>query len=270
MQHLPGNGEIANRFLGALPPSTLDRIRLALEPVALERGQTIGRVNHRIEHLYLINRGLVSLVKSMRDGRTVEIGAVGIEGVTDPNVLCGIDRTVLEAVVQVPGSALRIRVDPLRQIMRHDAALQSLMQHYVRFTFAQLAQTAACNRLHLLEERCCRWLLIAHDSAGSDTFPLTHEFLAMMLGVQRAGVSTAANFLRKAGLISYTHGVVTVTDRRGLERMACECHSHHHGGVARGVFQHRSAAASVIPPNRQDVGLRRVHHLVTRTFRRSV
>ena len=224
MEHLPDNGEITNRFLRALPQSTFEHIRPALEPVSLERGQVIGRINHRVEYLYFLNRGLVSLVKTMRDGRTVEIGAIGIEGVTDPTALFGIDRKVLETIVQVPGAGFRIKVEALREIMRHDAALQTLIQHYIRFTFMQFAQTAACNRLHLLEERCCRWLLIAHDSAGSDTFPLTHEFLAMMLGVQRAGVSTAANFLRQAGLINYTHGVVTITDRRGLERMACECH----------------------------------------------
>lgn len=225
MQPLADNSEIANRFLLALPQSTLDRILPALEPVILSRGEIIGGVNRRIEHLYFINRGLVSLVKTMRDGRSVEIGAVGIEGVTNPSALCGNNWAVLETIVQVPGIALRIRVDPMREILRHDAALQSIMQHYVRFTLVQFAQTAACNRLHLLEQRCCRWLLIAHDSAGSDTFPLTHEFLAMMLGVQRAGVSTAANFLRRAGLISYTHGVVTITDRPGLKRVACECHS---------------------------------------------
>lgn len=224
MQHLPANGEITNRFLRALPQATLDRIRPALEPVELERGQIIGRANRRVEHLYFVNRGLVSLVKTMRDGRTVEIGAVGVEGLTDPNALFGIDRKVLEAVVQVPGVGLRTKVDTLREILRHDPALHALLQHYIRFTFVQFAQTAACNRLHLLEERCCRWLLLAHDSAGSDTFPLTHEFLAMMLGVQRAGVSAAANLLRQNGLINYTHGVITVTDRHGLERMACECY----------------------------------------------
>ena len=224
MQEFHADDGINNRILLALPPATLQRMRPTLESVQTVRGQLIGRVDRPIEHMYFVNRGLISLVKTMRDGRTVEIGAVGIEGVTDPTALCGIDKAALEVIVQVPGNAFRIRVDILRAYMREDPVLQHMMQAYLRFGFIQLAQTAACNRLHFLEERCCRWLLTAHDSALSDHFPLTHEFLAMMLGVQRAGVTIAANFLKKAGLIEYTHGLVTITDRRGLEAAACECY----------------------------------------------
>jgi len=213
-----------NRILLALPPATLQRIRPALESVETVRGQPIEHIDRRVEHIYFVNRGLISLVKTMRDGRTVEIGAVGIEGVTDPMALFGIDRAALEIIVQIPGNALRIRVATLRAAMREDPVLQRLLPAYARFAFIQLAQTAACNRLHFLEERCCRWLLTAHDSALSDHFPLTHEFLAMMLGVQRSGVSIAANSLKKAGLIQYTHGVITISDRRGLENAACECY----------------------------------------------
>ena len=225
MQHLPGNSEMSrNRFLRALPQSTLDHLRPALEPVVLERRQIISQVDRRIEHVYFIIQGLVSLVRLMEDGHVVETGAVGVEGFTDPIALCGIDHPAQESIVPIPGNGLRIRVDALRAAMQHDAVLRTLILRYLRFTLVATAQTAACNRLHSLEERCCRWLLIAHDSAGSDTFQLTHEFLAMMLGVQRAGISTAAHSLRQAGLISYTHGVVTITDRRGLERRTCECH----------------------------------------------
>lgn len=215
---------ITNRILRALPQPTLARLCHDLEPVELARGQAVGHVDQHVDHLLFINRGLISLVKTMRDGRTIEIGAIGPEGVTDPNAVFGINETVLESMVQVPGIALRIRRDTVQAVMQEDAALRTLLERYARFAFHQLAQTAACNRLHSLEERCCRWLLIAHDSAHSDTFPLTHEFLAMMLGVHRAGVSIAAHTLKKAGLISYTHGMVTIADRNGIEDVACECY----------------------------------------------
>ena len=196
-----------------------------MQLVNTARGQVIDYVDGPVEHLYFVNRGLVSLVKTMRDGRTVEIEAIGIEGMTDLNTLFCSDEALVETLVQIPGTAFRIERRVLRQAMDHDAALLTMMQNYARFALRQIVQTAACNRLHSLEERCCRWLLIAHDSALSDTFPLTHEFLAMMLGSQRAGVSIVANFLQKAGLISYTRGRVTITNRAGLEDASCECYS---------------------------------------------
>jgi CRP-like cAMP-binding protein len=220
-----GDIEIANRMLRALPDATVRRLRPALEPVRTVRGQIIDHVDGAVKHLYFVNKGIVSLIKTMKDGRTVEIGAVGIEGVTDPNALFGvIDTALLEAIVQVPGTAFRIGRDILRREMARDQALRELMGHYAHLFVDQIVQTAACNRLHSLEERCCRWLLTAHDSALSDTFPLTHEFLAMMLGVQRAGVSIAAKLLQRAGLIEYRRGEVTVSDRAGLEDAACECY----------------------------------------------
>ncbi len=220
-----GDPVIANRILLSLPKGALKRLRPALEPVPTARGQVIDRLDGAITHLYFVNCGLISLVKTMKDGRTVEIGAVGVEGVTDPNALFGvIDYAIFESIVQVPGTAFRIDRNVLRREMDRDATLQSVMQRYTQFMVSQIVQTAACNRLHSLEERSCRWLLIAHDSALSDTFPLTHEFLAMMLGVQRASVSIAATLLRKAGLIRYQRGAVTVTDRAGLEEAACECY----------------------------------------------
>lgn len=216
---------ITNRILLALPSNSLQRLRAELEPIIMENGQTIDRVDGPVRHLYFVNCGLVSVVKTMMDGRTVEIGAVGVEGITDPNALFGIERAVLETIVQIPGSAYRIDRNVLQREMANDPVLRHLMQRYVRFAFGQLAQTAACNRLHSLEERCCRWLLIAHDSALAPNFSLTHEFLAMMLGVRRSGVSIVAHMLKKAGLIDYSRGRVTILDRAGLEDAACECYS---------------------------------------------
>jgi CRP-like cAMP-binding protein len=221
---LHGN-EIANRILLAIPKASLERIRPGLQLIETKRRQVIDHVDGPIEHMYFVNRGLVSVVKVMQDGRSVEIGAVGVEGITDPSALFGIDRAVMETMVQIPGTAFRIRREALRSQMVEDAALRSVMQGYARFAYAQLGQSAACNRLHSLEERCCRWLLTAHDSALSDSFPLTHEYLAMMLGSQRPSVSITAHILKRAGLIDYNREVVTILDRDGLEENACECYA---------------------------------------------
>jgi CRP-like cAMP-binding protein len=213
-----------NHILSSLPDATLKRILPDLEPLNTVAGQVIDQVGRPIEYIYFVNRGLVSFVKTMRDGRTVEVGAVGIEGITHPNALFCIDEAIVGSIVQIPGTAVRIRRDILRREMERDAELLDTMHKCARFAISQLVQTAACNRLHSLEERCCRWLLIAHDNALAKSFPLTHEFLAMMLGVQRAGVTIAARFLQKAGLIQYTRGRVTITDQSGLKDVACECY----------------------------------------------
>lgn len=146
--------DITNRILLALPPATLRRIRPALEPLNTTVKQVIARVNGPVTHLYFVKRGIVSLVKTMQDGRTVEIGAVGVEGITDPNALFGvIDGAVMDSVVQIPGTAFSIRRDALRREIEQDDRLKSLMQGYTQFFVNQIVQTAACNRLHSLEER---------------------------------------------------------------------------------------------------------------------
>ena len=203
----------------------VERFCAHLERVDLARGHVIYRVDDPIDQIYFVDRGLISLVKQMRDGRTVEIGVVGVKGVTGGNAIFGTDTANLEWVVQIPGSAYRVSSRILRREAAKSEALRNLLQRHAHFAVGAIAQTAACNRLHSLEERCCRWLLIAQDSARADTFPLTHEFLAMMLGVQRAGVSIAASALQQAGFIRYARGLVTVTDRPGLEAAACECYA---------------------------------------------
>jgi CRP-like cAMP-binding protein len=215
---------INNRLLLALPPATLDRILRVSEPVSLVRGQQLERVDHPIKQIHFINRGLVCVVKTMEDGRTVEIGAIGIEGVTNPLALIGMDTALLDTVVQIPGTALRMGRDTLTSEMENNRVFRQLMQNYIRFALSEVARHVACNRLHHLEQRCCHWLLIAHDHAMSDEFPLTHEFLAMMLGYQRAGVSIAMHSLVKAGLIEHKRGAVTIINRAGLELAACECY----------------------------------------------
>ena len=231
MSGFAGDIGLANRMLLALPPYERNRLMPSLKLVELERGQIICRLGEKIRQFYFVNRGIVSLVHIMRDGRTVEIGTTGIEGLTTPEGAFGIDTAIFQNMVQVPGSAFVIDKAVLRDAMGTCHILGALFQGYVCAAAHQIGQTAACNRLHSLDERLCRWLLTAHDSARSDTFSLTHEFLAMMLGVQRAGVSVSAMNLQKAGFISYRHGLVTIIDRAGIEASACECY-----GVIREQF----------------------------------
>jgi CRP-like cAMP-binding protein len=136
-------------------------------------------------------------------------------------------------MVQLPGHALRLKARLLRQEMQADGALQTLLLRYVQATLSTVAQSAACNRLHLLEERCARWLLACHDRADADKFPMTHEFLAMMLGVRRPGVTGAARSLQEHGLITYARGAMTVLDREGLEAASCECYGVIQNGLSR-------------------------------------
>ncbi len=215
---------INNRLLLALPPATLDRIIRISEPVSLVRRQKIETADQPINHIHFINRGLVCAIKTMEDGRAVEIAAIGVEGTTEFVALLGMDRALVDMVVHIPGTAVRIGRKAFMQEMENDKPLRQLMQDYVRFGFSEVARHIACNRLHHLDQRCCRWLLIAHDHALSDEIPATHEDLAMMLGYQRAGVSIAMASLVKAGLIEHKRGRVIVTNRPGLEGAACECY----------------------------------------------
>ena len=215
---------INNRLLLALPPATLDRILRISEPVSLVRGQKIETAGQPINYIHFINRGLVCATKIMEDGRIVEVAAIGVEGTTEFVALLGMDRALVDMVVHIPGTALRIGRNAFMHEMDNDKPLRQLMQHYVRFGLSEVARHIACNRLHHLDQRCCRWLLIAHDHAMSDEFPLTHEDLAMMLGYQRAGVSLVMASLVKAGLIKHKRGKVIVTSRPGLEAAACECY----------------------------------------------
>lgn len=207
-----------------MPEESLDRLRPHLQFVSLPQGFIVKHVDGPIEFLYFVNRGFVSLVKTMRDGRAVEVGGVGIEGVTSPNALFGSDHAVFDGIVQIPGQAFRLSRETLKAEVARDPPLRVLLEDYARFLLGQIGQTAACNRLHSVEQRCCRWLLVAHDNARADRFFLTHEFLAMMLGAQRSGVSLAARALKDDGLIDYDRGVVTILDRHGLEHAACECY----------------------------------------------
>lgn len=215
---------INNRLLLALPPMTLERILRISESVSLVRGQQIETSGQPIKHVHFVNRGLVCATKIMEDGRIVEIAAIGTEGTTEFVALLGMDTALLDMVVHIPGTAIRVGREAFMHEMENDRPLRQLMQAYVRFGLSEVSRHIACNRLHHVGQRCCRWLLIGHDHALSDEFPLTHEELAMMLGYQRAGVSIAMASLVEAGFIRHKRGKVIVSNRAGLEAASCECY----------------------------------------------
>ena len=160
----------------------------------------------------------------MKDGSSTEVGVVGKEGATDVSVVLGDDISSHRAIVQLGGSAVKLSAVVLREELRRDGELRSVLLRYTRFALAQATQSAACNRLHSLEQRCARWLLSMRDRVGADTFPMTHDFLAYMLGVRRPGVTVAAQALQRAGRVRYARGQLTILDGDGLEADACECH----------------------------------------------
>ncbi len=209
-----------NRLLDAMPPENLESLRPHLEPTDLVLAEAVPPG----EHVYFPLAGLISVVATMADGTAVEVGMSGREGMYSISAILSEDAPFQAAMVQLPGHALRLKARLLRQEMDAEKAVRTLMLHYSLAFVSAVAQSAACNRLHLLEQRCARWLLACRDRAEGDTFPMTHEFLAMMLGVRRPGVTLAAQALQEHGLITYNHGTMTVLDRQGLERATCECY----------------------------------------------
>lgn len=216
--------KVQNLILNSLSDAERSELLTHASLVALPRGRVLHRPEETVHRIYFIERGMLSLVKEMNDGRVIEIGAQSKEGVTTPEVLIDSDKAIFTGEVQVPISAWVVDRRLVLSLMEKCPTLKSLVHGYFHISIGQVGQTAACNRLHSLEERCCRWLLTAHDGAGADTFPLTHEFLAMMIGAPRAGVTIASNLLRRAGYIDYTRGRVTIVNRRGLEQASCECY----------------------------------------------
>jgi CRP-like cAMP-binding protein len=160
----------------------------------------------------------------MQDGQTIEAATVGKEGMVGVPLLLGTNQIPLQVIVQIPGDALRIKADVFKAQVSWGCPLHTLLLRYMQTLMNQISQTAACNRLHSIEARCCRWLLMTQDRVESDSFPLTQEFLSYMLGVRRASVSEVATTLQKSGLINYHRGQITIRDRKGLEAASCECY----------------------------------------------
>ena len=221
-----------NALLRALPADEYARLLPHLEPVELGHAQVLWRADAPIHAVYFPRTAVASLLTPLADEKPVEAATVGREGFVGTPVVLGARTTTVEAIAQIPGTAARLDAGRLAEWLRApgamDGALFPLLLRCAQALQEQTAQSVACNRRHGIDERCARWLLMTHDRVGADqgvdTFPLTQEFLAFMLGVRRASVTVAAGMLQQAGLIKYSRGRITVRDRAGLEAASCECY----------------------------------------------
>ena len=223
MSSKPGD-LIDNRLLHTLPGEVYERLRPALEPASLALGEVVYEVGRRMTHVYFPTSSVVSLIYTMQDGDTAEMGLVGNEGVVGIALFMGGEMTPNQAVAQVAGGALRMKASAMLEEFRRGGPFQLALLRYTQALITQISQTAVCNRLHPIEQRLCRWLLLTRDRVPSDEILMTHEFIAHMLGVRREGVSAAAHHLQEAGLIRYRHGHITILDRKGLKAATCECY----------------------------------------------
>jgi CRP-like cAMP-binding protein len=221
---LPREEQSANKILAALPREEFEAVNQKLKLVRLELGSTLYLPEQRIEYVYFVTRGVVSLLAALENGATVEAGVIGPEGMAGIAAILGADSTPNQALVQGDGHALRMSTNDIRIEFHKGGKLRDFLLRYTHTLFTQVAQTAACNRLHSIEQRLARWLLLTQDRVASPEFALTQDFLSRMLGVRRAGVSVAANTLKQAGLIEYRRGTMVVLDRVGLEQYSCECY----------------------------------------------
>jgi CRP-like cAMP-binding protein len=206
-----------NRLLSLLSRDDFGLLEPHLEPVDLPVRKQLEACNRRIGHVYFIESGFASIVADGLNRPSIEVGIIGREGMTGLAIVMGTDRSPHETFIQVAGGGLRIATANLRQGMEQSATLRRCFLRYGHSFMIQTAQTALSNGRSNIEQRLARWLLMAHDRIGEEALPLTHEFLAMMLGVRRAGVSVALRLLEREGLIAAERGVIMVLDRKGLE-----------------------------------------------------
>jgi CRP-like cAMP-binding protein len=217
-------GSPGNRLIAALPRKDRLQVLDAVEDVTLTLSETILQPDQRIRHVHFPTSGFISLLTPVDGTTRLEVGLVGNEGMVGTPLVLGVDLSPLLAIVQGPGHSLRMAAAPFRRQLERSAALRTLLQKYLFVRMAQLAQAAGCTRFHLVEARLARWLLMTQDRAQSPAFHITHEFLAAMLGVRRAGVTQAARALQTHGLIRYRRGELVVIDRPGLEAASCTCY----------------------------------------------
>jgi CRP-like cAMP-binding protein len=220
-----GDGkEIGNLILLSLPRQECGQLFPSLEFVRLNLHHVMHEAGEVIKSAYFMNNGLGSVLTVLPDGKSVEVGLIGKEGFVGLPVVFGFKTSPLRVMIQSDATAYRVDVPTLRKVLPKCPELEKQLQRFSMVLGMQSTQLAACNRLHGVEERLARWLLMSHDRIGGDTMPLTQEFLGQMLGSRRSSVSTAANSLQKAGMITYTRGNVTIVDKRKLVETACDCY----------------------------------------------
>jgi CRP-like cAMP-binding protein len=216
---------VSNKVLLSTPANEYQLMRPYLEYTDLPSHRSLHEPTQSIEFVYFLNRGMVSQVVVTKDGRTVEVGVVGNEGYVGAGLAVGLSRSSVREVVQIAGDGFQMRGNELGPILRSAPQLQMILGRHTGLQGMQVAQTAACNRLHDIQQRLSRWLLMTQDRVGSGVLPITHDFIATMMGTDRSTVSVAASALQKKGIIEYVRGAVNITNRRDLEKSACECYT---------------------------------------------
>lgn len=224
---------IGNVILLSLPDVEYDLLRPHLESLDLPQHKILQEPGAKIDYTYFLNDGMASLVALSRDGRSVEVGIIGKEGMVGMSVAAGLQRGTFRAIMQMTGTGVRVRSEIFLSVLLSASSLRSELSRFGLMHGMQVAQLVACNRLHEIVQRLARWLLMCQDRFDSPSLPLTHEFLAQMLGTGRPSVSLAAGFLEDAGLIENLRGSVKILNRKSLEEAACECY---------GVIQHLNGA----------------------------
>jgi CRP-like cAMP-binding protein len=215
---------VRNKVLLAMPDNEYEVMRPDLSYIDLPHHLSLHEPRQKIEFVYFPNRGMVSQVIVTKDGRTVEVGVVGNEGYVGAGLAAGLSRSVVREIIQIAGDGFRMTGNALGRILRSAPQLQVLLNRHTGLQGMQVAQTAACNRLHEIQQRLSRWLLMTQDRVDAGVLPITHDFIATMMGTDRSSVSLAALVLQKKGVIEYVRGAVKIVNRRKLEQSACECY----------------------------------------------
>jgi CRP-like cAMP-binding protein len=224
-QRTNGEGkQVNNKVLLATPDNEYELMRSDLTYMDLPDHLSLHEPTQNIEFVYFPNRGMVSQVVVTKDGRTVEVGVVGSEGYVGAGLAAGLSRSSVREIMQVAGDGFRMMGNALERILRTAPQLQLLLNRQTGLQGMQVAQTAACNRLHDIQQRLSRWLLMTQDRVNLAVLPITHDFIATMMGTDRSTVSLAAAVLQKKGIIDYVRGAVKIVNRRKLEKSACECY----------------------------------------------
>jgi len=214
----------SNRLLASLSRTDRRKLMAAGDTVDLRDGDILWEAQSRMRYAYFPLEGFISQLIPVAARKNLELALVGNEGMIGMPLALGVNSSILQALVQGPGEALRIGAASFRRELKQLPALRQRLSSYIYVLHAQLALTAACIRFHSLDLRLACWLLMTHDRAGLGSFHLTHEFLAQMLGVRRVGITNAAGALQKRNLLSYTRGEITILDRYGLEKASCRCY----------------------------------------------
>ena len=218
------NNQVENRLLAALPAEEYEHLLPHLSPVSFALGEVVYEVGGHLSDVFFPTSSIVSLLYTMENGATAEMGLVGNDGIVGIALFMGGGTMPNRAIVQGAGDALRMKAKVLQDEFARGGEFQQLLLRYTQALITQISQTAVCNRLHAVDQQLCRWLLLSHDRVNADDLVMTQELIADMLGVRREGVTVAAGRLQDSGAISYTRGHIKVLDRQKLEACSCECY----------------------------------------------